>query len=201
VSRPTPPEVLFAGPAALVAAAGASVRFGRPKLLDPIDGEPILLRTLRALRAGGAGPLFVAIRPGDRELVSAAGVIPGTGFLAVDGWAEGMAASWRTLSRFCGRKDPFVLAAPGDLPWLRAETVRRIVAEAASRPGRMIVPCHGGAPGHPVALPAPLLERGEELRGDQGFRRWRSSAELIEVDDPGVGSDVDSPGDLPDRPV
>src|SRR5271165_6975787 len=50
---------------AIVPAAGKSRRMGRPKLLIPFDGEPLIARVVRALKGGGADPVIVVTPPAD----------------------------------------------------------------------------------------------------------------------------------------
>ena len=47
--------------AGLLLAAGAGRRFGGPKALAEIDGEPLVLRALKALRAAGCSPVRVVL--------------------------------------------------------------------------------------------------------------------------------------------
>src|SRR5439155_20437061 len=46
---------------AVVTAAGSAERFGGRKLLTPIDGEPLLDHTIRALLEGGAAEVIVVV--------------------------------------------------------------------------------------------------------------------------------------------
>src|SRR5215468_2464915 len=53
--------------AAIVPAAGRSVRMGRPKLVLTIGGQTVLARVVKALRAGGAGRVVVVAPPADSD--------------------------------------------------------------------------------------------------------------------------------------
>ena len=46
---------------ALILAAGASRRLGRPKQLEPVDGEALLRRTARVALEAGCVPVFVVL--------------------------------------------------------------------------------------------------------------------------------------------
>src|SRR4051812_46993340 len=48
---------------ALIPAAGLSQRMGRPKLLLPLGGRPVLEHVVSALRAGGAAEVLVVVGP------------------------------------------------------------------------------------------------------------------------------------------
>jgi len=47
--------------AAIVLAAGASTRMGKPKPLLRLRGETLLARAVRAAREGGCAPVFVVV--------------------------------------------------------------------------------------------------------------------------------------------
>src|SRR5260221_14618469 len=53
---------------AVVPAAGSAERFGGKKLLTPIDGEPLLDRTIAALLNGGVDQVIVVVSPDAEEL-------------------------------------------------------------------------------------------------------------------------------------
>ena len=66
---------------------------GRPKALVELDGEPLVVRALRALAEGGAAPLVVVLGARVDEVRA---VLP-AGVRAVEApdWADGMGASLR----------------------------------------------------------------------------------------------------------
>lgn len=91
--------------------------------------------------------------------------------------------------------DGWVIAL-ADMPALQPDTVRRVV-EALHAGAVTVAPtCHGRR-GHPVGFAAPLLSELLALDGDTGARSvlMRHPPQLIEVDDPGVLYDVDTPED------
>ena len=65
---------------ALITAAGSSTRYGKNKMLEPIQGKPLLIRTLeRFLACGEIEEIIVAARESDtetyEELTSALGIV------------------------------------------------------------------------------------------------------------------------------
>lgn len=185
--------------AGLLLAAGAGRRFGGPKALAHIDGEPMVRRALRVLDAGGCRPLCVVLgaRAEEVRAVLPAGVLTAE---ATD-WETGMGASLRTgLTRLAA-----ITPAPEaalihlvDLPDVPAEAVRRL-GEFAS-PGATARACYDGTPGHPVLLGNRWWnEIAETVSGDRGARDWlrrRGDLRLVECGDLGTGGDVDAPADL-----
>ena len=89
-----------------------------------------------------------------------------------------------------------------DMPFHRAETLSTLTRcfRQTSRPSPIIVPMHGGQPGHPVIFHRNHFDALSKLEGDQGARRIiDDSAEhlvKIELDDPGIVQDIDQPEDL-----
>jgi CTP:molybdopterin cytidylyltransferase MocA len=184
--------------AGLLLAAGAGRRFGGPKALAQIDGEPLVLRALRTLTAAGCHPVRVVVGAA-AEQVRALLPDPAQAVLAED-WATGMGASLRAgLASLETTDQPTAaLVHLVDLPWVGPDILARVTAHAT--PETVARAAYDGVPGHPV-----LLGRrwwGEVARtalGDRGARDWLATREdltLIECGDLGSGRDVDRPGDL-----
>lgn len=185
--------------AGLLLAAGAGRRFGGPKALARIGGEPMVRTALRVLEAGGCDPVCVVLgaRADEVRAELPAGVLVAE---ATD-WASGMGASLRAgLSRLAA-----ITPAPDaalvhlvDLPDVPAEAVRRVGEFASS--GAIARAGYDGTPGHPVLLGSGWWnEIAESVSGDRGARDWlrgRADLRLVECGDLGTGGDVDAPADL-----
>lgn len=93
------------------------------------------------------------------------------------------------------------LIVPADMPFIRADTVRRVLAEGA-RHG-LAAPVYRGRRGHPVWFARAHGDALCALDGDRGARAILEKALLepdafclVQVDDPGCVRDVDLPADL-----
>jgi len=88
------------------------------------------------------------------------------------------------------------LIFPGDLPLVRATTLRAVAVALAHHP--VVVPVFEGQRGHPVGFGQLCREQLLSLSGNHGaapvVREW-SAIELI-VDDPGIVIDIDTVEDL-----
>lgn len=110
----------------IVLVGGASARFGRNKLLEPLLGGELLVdRPIRALRAV-FGPRVALVGACDDRIAARGDLV------LVDRWpgmgpAGGIASA---LAHF--ECDVFVLA--GDLPAITEETVRSVLTRAAAGP-------------------------------------------------------------------
>jgi len=88
------------------------------------------------------------------------------------------------------------LVLPGDMPLVEPSTLQA-VAQALDDHA-VVYAQHKGRRGHPVGFASELYSELVRLEGDEGARRLvaRYPAVGLEVDDPGVLVDVDTPADL-----
>jgi CTP:molybdopterin cytidylyltransferase MocA len=196
--------------AGLLLAAGAGRRFGGPKALVQLDGEPLVLRALRALTAAGCEPVRVVVGA-SAEQVRALLPDPAQAVEAED-WATGMGASLRAGLASLDRTDwtdrtdrtegtgrpTAALVHLVDLPWVGPDVLARVIAHASAE--AVARAAYDGVPGHPVLLGRRWWgEIAGAARGDRGARDWlatRADLTLVECGDLGSGRDVDRPGDL-----
>ncbi|MFD2419579.1 nucleotidyltransferase family protein [Amycolatopsis pigmentata] len=182
--------------AGLLLAAGAGRRFGRPKALVELHGEPLLLRALRVLADGGCDPLHVVLGARAEE---ARALLPDPS-IAVEApdWATGMGASLRTGLRSLSGDADAVLVHLVDLPGIGAEVIARL--RALATPDIVARACYDGVPGHPVLFGRRWWTGiADSARGDRGARDWlagRPDLLLVDCSDLGSGADVDTPSDL-----
>lgn len=185
--------------AGLLLAAGAGRRFGGPKALAALDGEPLVRRALRIMEEAGCTPIRVVVGAAADE-VRALLPDPGMAVVAED-WATGMGASLRAglaeLDRIEGPVAALVHLV--DLPWVGPEILTRVATNATA--DTVARAAYEGTPGHPVLLGRTWWpEIAKTAEGDRGARDWlatRKDLRLIECADLGNGRDVDHRADLP----
>jgi molybdenum cofactor cytidylyltransferase len=194
-------------PAAAIAvlpAAGASRRMGRPKLLLPFRGEPLVASVVASLRAGGVVGIVLVTAADDDELrdwarqagvATAVNPAPERGMLS--SIQEGIAALGGADA--LARRGDVLLVSPADLPRLDPQSVAELLRRMAAAKAPLAVPVYQGKRGHPLALAPALIPEILDLDPEVGLKqlRDRHEAELLEVpvDDPGVVWDVDTPAD------
>lgn len=92
-----------------------------------------------------------------------------------------------------------VVIALADMPYILTETIFQ-VAEKLDANGGIVVPTYQGRRGHPVGFSAKFYDELQNLAGDKGARelieRNPSMVTFLEVDDPGILLDIDTPGDV-----
>ena len=183
---------------AIVLAAGASSRMGRPKALLRIGGDTFIRRILRALREGGAGETVVVVRPhADEVLREIAEVNLGR---AVENPDPGRGQLSSLLSGLAAVEGPgvsAVLVTLVDVPLVRPDTVATLLARAAGSRADVLRPVHRGRHGHPVIFRSAVfdaLRAADPATGAKAVMRGYP-VEDVEVEDGGVTEDVDTPAD------
>lgn len=187
--------------AGLLLAAGAGRRFGGPKALAELDGQPLVLRALSTLSAAGCHPVRVVIGAAAEQVRA---LLPDpTQAVFAEGWETGMGASLKAgLASLADDPTPAAaLVHLVDLPWVGAEILTRVAADATTE--TVARASYDGTPGHPVLLGRRWWsEIAGSAQGDRGARDWlstRADLKLVECGDLGSGRDVDRRADLPGR--
>lgn len=195
---------------AIIPAAGASRRMGRPKLLLPYRGGTVLGAVVAALRAAGAAPIVVAAAAADAELrawCAGEGAAAAGGLrLALNPAPErGMLSSILAgLAALGGagqlaRRDASLLVCPGDLPALRPDTVTELLRRQHAAGAGLAVPIHHGRRGHPLVIAPALIPEINSLDPGRGLRHLLDlhAGDLlaVKIDDPGCVADLDTPED------
>lgn len=169
-------------PVVIVLAAGRGERFAASggsthKLAALLAGRPVLEHVLAAVRASGL----------PHHLVQADASRPGMG----DSIAAGVRAT---------ADAPGWLILPADLPLVRGDSLRTVAAALVQHP--VAVPMYRGTRGHPVGFSAVCRDGLLNLDGNQGaapvLRAYQAmnSISLLELDDIGIVTDVDTVEDL-----
>jgi molybdenum cofactor cytidylyltransferase len=186
--------------AALLLAAGQSRRMGSNKLLEEIDGRPMIARTAQRLLASRARPI-VAVLGNQADAVDAA-----LGKLPVErvqnpAYAEGLSTSLqRGLAALPPEIDGAVICL-GDMPLIAGRDIDRLIAAFNPLEGRaIVVPTRRGKRGNPVLWAKRFFPEMAELAGDVGAKHLIGEhAELVcevEMDSDSVLVDIDTPDAL-----
>lgn len=179
----------------LIPAAGFSVRMrGSDKLLETIQGEPILRRQARLALALG-GVVRVALPVGGQGTARRrclAGLAVQTAL--VPDAAKGMAASLRCGADMAG--GGLMILLP-DMPGIGADELAAMAQAHARYPDKVLRGASMGLAGHPVILPARLVPGLSGLSGDEGAKTLicDEAAILVDLPDDAAVLDLDSPED------
>jgi len=190
---------------AIVLAAGAGQRFGGAKLTTPWRGGKLLDGALAAAFAApvwrvtvvtGADP---AVEGAVRVWADPRGVADRLSLVHARDHEEGMGASLRAGIAALAEDCAGVFVFLGDMPLIPASVPPRLVAALNSGP-LAAAPIFNGRRGHPVLFASALFPDLARAEGDAGARTVLAGlgprVALVDVADPGVIFDVDTPGDL-----
>lgn len=183
---------------AIVLAAGASTRMGRPKALLPAGDRTFIHTILRTLRDGGVSDALVVVRPGQDEVIAEVDA-SGFGRAVLNVRAdEGQLSS--LITGLAAIDHPLVVAALVtlvDVPLIAASTIRLLLARAAVSSAPIVRAVHRGRHGHPVIFKRHVFEALRQADPGIGAKAVVRAAgvEDVEVDDPFVVEDVDTPED------
>lgn len=188
--------------AAVVLAAGASTRLGEPKQLVVVDGEPLLLRTVRVAREAGCDPVVVVLGFEAQRMRAALGGMPVL-FAENANWHSGMGSSLRRGMEALADIDPGiagVLVLVCDQTALSAEVLRELRRVHARGDRSITASRYSGRVGVPAIFSAPYFPELMRVEGDRGARgileRHTGDVATVEFAD-GV-KDLDTPEQLRD---
>ncbi|MFC7051626.1 NTP transferase domain-containing protein [Hansschlegelia quercus] len=203
VSRPQPRADKPAEPAkpkvsAIILAAGRSTRMGGPnKLLETINGRPLVRLAVEAALAGGLKDVVV-VTGHQRLAVQAA--LSGLNVRFVDNprFAEGLSTSLKAGLAALPSKTDGALVLLGDMPRVGARLVARLAEAFDPASGaHLVAPTRGGRRGNPVLWGRRFFEALAQVEGDVGGRHLieenLEALREVAADDDGSLIDVDTP--------
>ncbi len=184
---------------AILLAAGSGTRLGRPKALLDVRGRSAVAHVSEVLRMGGAGPV-IAVTGAAAAHVEPEAQRGGARAVHCAGWEGGRTASLQAGLAAVPDGAPAVLVALVDMPLVTTGTVGALISAWTCAPDgtEVIVPSHEGRRGHPIVLARSLFPALAALGPDTPLRDALRTARrlVVDVDDPGVLVDLDTPEDL-----
>jgi molybdenum cofactor cytidylyltransferase len=189
--------------AIIVLAAGRATRFagrGEHKLLAPVDGVPLVRRSVRSACDAATGDVVV-VTGCDATRVEHALHGLAVRFVHAADFANGMAASLRAGIEAVHEAADAAMIALGDQPFVRPEAYRRIADAWRSTGAAIVVPRYRDAryPAHPVLFAAETFAELLALEGDVGARTVVSAdpgrVAMVDLEWP-APRDIDTPDDL-----
>ena len=186
--------------AGLIFAAGESARMGRDKALLDFQGSTFLNR-LVALFLPRVDPLVVVLghhAASIRETISADPSHPAPLQIVInEHYQQGMLSSFQAGIRALPAETSATLFTLVDHPAVRASTLDQLLETLARKQPLLVIPRYQGQRGHPVAAARSILDEILALSGDSSpknvIRAHRAETVFVDVDDPGVVTDVDLP--------
>ncbi|CUH77125.1 NTP transferase domain-containing protein [Tropicibacter naphthalenivorans] len=158
--------------AILIPAAGASSRMrGRDKLIEEVDGLPLLRRQAKRAIFTGAH-VTVTVPSHDHPRAKALAGLP-VQLIAVPDAALGMSSSLRRGVSFLPRGMRALMILPADMPEIETTDIVALIDSFRASPFPMLqqATAADGTPGHPVLFPADCFPALQQLNGDKGARQ------------------------------
>lgn len=189
--------------AVLLLAAGRSTRMGGPnKLLQEVQGAPLVVHAVKAALASQAVEVVVVLGHMAGEVRAAIdAAVPAQArlrFATNPDFAQGLSTSVRTGVAALGKDIDAAIVQLGDMPGVASDLLDRLMAAFSPVEGRSIcVPTVGGKRGNPVLWARRFFAEMGQLSGDSGAKHLIGEhADLVcEVEMPGEAAvtDIDTP--------
>lgn len=182
----------------VIPACGASRRMGRDKALLPFAGSTFLARAVRALDEGGCDRVIAVVRA-DHPPIRAEAEAAGADILVNPDPGDGPLTSLRCALHRLEDDDEVegVVWLPLDFPLVSAAHVAALTRADVPDAAPLALLVHEGQRGHPVLFLRPLFAELADPTLEGGARtvvhRHLVRAHTIEIDEPAVVTDVDTP--------
>ncbi|MEO6078526.1 MAG: nucleotidyltransferase family protein [Steroidobacteraceae bacterium] len=181
----------------LVLAAGAATRFGSPKQLVRIGGQPLLHRAVSQATQVAGGAVTVVLGANAQLLTPLLKHSPAS-ILVNRNWEEGLASSLRMGVSHLPMGCEGVLVTLADQAAVTTFDLQRLASAWRRQPDWLIAASYAGHTGVPAVFPAYTFASFAELRGDAGARAIlaRHADRCLRVPMPNAAIDIDTPEDL-----
>ncbi len=201
----------------MLLAAGASSRFGSPKMLAPVgnDRKPLLQKVCETWLEAGIDDLLIVLGCGAADIratieenllrrVSGDGsAAPSPRFVENVNWPNGMFTSVKAGLATASPVSTHFAISPADLPFLSKSSLRTVLDAARSVEASqttVVVPTHARRRGHPLVIPealrARLLSWPDSARLNRLFAEPDVKVLHLEGFDESILHDVDRAEDL-----
>lgn len=191
--------------AALILAAGASSRMGKPKQLLDLGGKTMLEHVLAPVLRIGFDEIVTVIGH-QADSIQSRILIQDSRFRWVmnPNYAKGQSTSLRAGIEALADRCEGVMVFLGDTPWIEQKTMQEVLDKGAelllfNEDPFVAQPAYQGVPGHPVFFGRVPMKLFSQLQGDRGAKpliRQITDHYLIPVEDEGVLQDMDTPEDV-----
>ncbi len=184
--------------AAIILAAGGSTRFGRPKQLLDWGGVPLLAHVADVALAAGLAPVIAVLGCRAEAARTALGTRPVQPVVNWR-WEDGLSTSVQVGLASLPPKTDAAIFLQCDQPLVTADLLRALVSSFEEAGSAIVHPTHAGQRGTPVLFARRLFPELARVSGDEGGRsivaRHAGEVATVEVSDPDVLTDIDTPAD------
>jgi len=156
----------------ILLAAGRSIRYGSPKLLDTFNSQPLFLHSFKAANESKLDKLLVVVGETGNELIQTAQKIPNNRahFIRNHQSADGISSSIKAALKETIKNDPnsAVMIMLADMPYINAGLINDVLNEFRNSVAPISAPFTHGRNAHPVIFHPLMFPELLKLRGDHG---------------------------------
>jgi molybdenum cofactor cytidylyltransferase len=183
---------------ALILAAGAATRMGRPKQLLDWGGRPLVRVVAEHALAARLDRVLIVVGAARADVAAALAGLP-LEIVANPAYAEGQSSSLRAGVAALGPEVAAALVLLGDQPFVTQAIIERLVGEWRTSGAAVVAPSYAGQRGNPVLFARTIFPELLAIGGDQGARGVLAAdparVRLVPFDDPRPLADIDTPED------
>jgi molybdenum cofactor cytidylyltransferase len=155
--------------AGVVLAAGESTRFGEPKQLAVLDGEPMIARVVRNVTQSAVQHTVIVLGYEFDKVNKALAGFSEIEIVRNTDYSSGLASSLKAGLRRVGEFDAIMFVL-GDLPGLNTADINSVLGAYRGSSAPLAVGVCEGTPVHPVIFRKDLWPELENAGGDRGGR-------------------------------
>ena len=183
---------------AVILAAGASTRFGQPKQLLDWNGVPLLAHAADVALETELASVIVVLGCQAQAARAALSTRPVQAVMNWR-WEQGLSTSVQVGLAALPPTTEAVIFMQCDQPLVTPDLLRALVARFEETGAPIVHPTHAGQRGTPTLFARRLFPELATVSGDEGGRsliaHYTEKAATVEVPDPDVLADIDTPTD------
>jgi len=195
-TKPVQIHRVYSPVAGVILAAGESRRFGSPKLLLQLDGEPLIRRITKVALQGCLKPVSIILGayPEVSKVVSDLNV----NVIENRFWRLGQSSSVKIAMETLSNSVDAVIFLLGDQPFITPNILQKLVHAFSISRAPIIAPVVNGQRTNPVLFSRETFSSLKGITGDTGGRQLfqKFPVELIPWDDEKLLIDIDTIEDL-----
>ncbi|MFJ7683977.1 nucleotidyltransferase family protein [Peribacillus butanolivorans] len=187
---------------AVILAAGMSTRMGKPKLLLPLNGQPLFKYTLKATVDASLQPIVLIAGHYIEEIRHYTHDLEDIEIIYNQNYANGMASSLKIGIQAVKKDVDAVMVFLADQPLVSKSIVQLLIDhyKAHKHEGiRIVRSKYKEDLGHPILFDAELFNEFDSIDGEQGgkeiIKKYTRLTKIISFDNQMWGMDVDTPED------
>ncbi len=185
--------------AGIILAAGTSSRMGRTKQMLPYEGTTILGTVIKCALASDLDTVILVLgheAAAIRDQLDEQLDLKKVEILINPHYRQGQSTAIVAGTNQLSNDFDAAMFLLGDQPLISKNLINLLVQKAGQNTGRIIIPYYKEQRGNPVTFDKTLFPELTSLKADTGarvlFKKHAADISRIEVDDPGILTDIDT---------